>query len=194
MGTDAVLRLALKPYQHHLGGVDVPGVAKELLYQLAAAFSYTHAAQGAVAGMGVGSQHHLAAAGNFLAHILVDDCLICRNIDTTVLLCCRKAEHVVVFVDRTAYRAKGVVAVGHGVGDGEFLQTAGTGCLNDADIGNVMGSHGIEEDAHFLALSTVFVVAPEDAVSDGVFAGFVGCDGSLSGDGLAVEQINTVIN
>ena len=39
-----------------------------------------------------------------------------------------------------------------------------------------MGSHGIEEDAHFLALSTVFVVAPEDAVSDGVFAGFVGCD------------------
>ena len=44
MRANAVLGLAFQPHQHHLGGVDVPGVLQELFYQLAAAFAHAHVA------------------------------------------------------------------------------------------------------------------------------------------------------
>ena len=45
VGADALAGLAFEPYEHNLGGVDVPGVAEQLLDELAAAFAYAHVAQ-----------------------------------------------------------------------------------------------------------------------------------------------------
>ena len=38
----ALAGLAFEPYKNYLRGVDVPGVAKQLLNKLAATFTYTH--------------------------------------------------------------------------------------------------------------------------------------------------------
>ena len=45
-----------------------------------------------------------------------------------------------------AERPKTVVAVGEGVGDGEFLHPGGPGLLDDAHIGDVVGHHGVKAD------------------------------------------------
>ena len=47
--THTLLGLALEPYEHHLGCVDVPGVAQQLLHQFAAAFAHAHVAERSIA-------------------------------------------------------------------------------------------------------------------------------------------------
>ena len=37
---------------------------------------------------------------------------------------------MVILIDSTAYRAKGIMAVGQHIGQGEFFQAAGSGCLH----------------------------------------------------------------
>ena len=182
--------------QDDLGGVDVPGVLQKLLHQFAAAFADTHVAQGAVAGVGVGAQDHVAAGREGFAGILMDNRLVRRDIDTAVLLCGGEAEHVVVLIDGAAHRAQGVVAVGHGIRNREFLETAGARRLDDAHIRDVVGNHRIKTDTHFLALGAVDVVGTEDSVGDGVFAGLVrrrqAC--RVGNDRLPVQEIHTVRN
>ena len=46
-----------------------------------------------------------------------------RYIDTAVLLCSSKTEHVVILIDRAANSAKGVVAVSKNVRDRELLKS-----------------------------------------------------------------------
>ncbi len=192
----AVARLALQPHENDLGSVDVPGVLEELLHQLATAFADTHVAQGAVTGVGVGTQDHVAAGREGLTGILVDNRLVRRNIDTAVLLRGGEAEHVVVLVDGTAHRAQGVVAVGHGIRNREFLETAGARRLDDTHIRDVVGDHRIETDTHFLALGAIDVMGTEDSVGDGVFAGLVrrrqAC--RVGNDRLPVQEVHTVRN
>ena len=192
----AMARLAFQPHEDDLGGVDVPGVAEELLHELAAAFAHAHVTQRAVARVGVGAQDHVAAGGEGLAGILVDNGLIGRNIDTAVLLRGGEAEHVVVLVDGTAHRAQGVVAVGHRVRERELVETAGARRLDNAHVGDVVGNHRIETDAHFLALAAVDVMGTENSVGDGVFAGLVRSRlaSRVGNDRLSVQEIHTVRN
>ena len=51
MGTYALTGLALEPYEHYLGSLDVPCIIEQLLNKLATAFAYTHVAERAVTGV-----------------------------------------------------------------------------------------------------------------------------------------------
>ena len=135
---DTLLRLAFEPNQHNLRSVDVPSVVEELLHKLTATFAHTHAAERAVAGVAVGTEDHAATAGESLADILMNNRLVGRNIDTTVLLGGGESEDMVVLVDGTADSAQRVVAVGHRVRDRELVKSAGAGCLDNSDISDVV--------------------------------------------------------
>ena len=189
MRTDTAARLAFQPNQHHLGSIDVPRILEELFHQFAAAFANAHVTQGAVTGVGVGAQDHVAACG-----VLMDNRLVGRNIDATILFGGGKAEHVVVLVDGTAHCAQGIVAVGHGIRKRELFQSAGAGRLNDTDVGDVVGNHGIETDAKFLAFGAVHIMRTKNLIGDGILAGFVRSHIRLLCDGLSVQQINTMRN
>ncbi len=86
MRADALLRLAFEPNQNNLRGVDVPSVVEELLDKLTATFSDTHAAERAVAGVAVRTEDHATATSESLTDILMNNCLIGRNVDSTILL------------------------------------------------------------------------------------------------------------
>ena len=73
--------------------------------------------------MAVRSEDHLSAACQHLPGILVDNCLMRRNIDAAVLLRAGQSEHVVILIDRSTYRTKTVVAVGQHIGHGELLKS-----------------------------------------------------------------------
>ena len=126
----------------------------------------------------------------------MDNGLVGGHVDTAVLLGCRETEHMVILVDGTAYRTQGVMAVGHRVGDGEFIQAGGTGCLNDADVCDVVAHHGIELDAHFVTLAAVYIVAAKNSVSNGVFSCLCGRGQVLRicGKLFAIKQINAFVN
>ena len=109
----------------------------------------------------------------------MDNGNVSGNVDTAILLRCRKAEDVVVFVDCATYSAQRVVAVGHRVREGEFLQTAGARRLYDTDVSDVVGHHCIELNAHFITLTSIYIVCTQDVVSDGVFPCFIGCGKTL---------------
>ena len=185
-----------EPDQHHLGRVDVPGVPEQLLHQLAAAFTHAHVTQRAIARVGVGAEDHIAAGGEGLAGILMDNSLVGRHIDTAIFLRGGKAEHVVVLVDRTADGAQGIVAVGHCVRQRELLEAAGAGRLDDAHVSDVMGDHRIKTDAHFLALAAVDVMGAENSIGDRVFTGLVRRRQScrVGDDRLSVQEIHTMRN
>ena len=103
---------------------------------------------------------------------------------------------MVIFIDGASHCAQRVVAVGHCVRQREFLQTRGAGCLYDAHISDVVAHHGIETDAHLVALGAVYVVAPQNGIGDCVFACLlrrrksrgVGCYR------IAVKQIHAFVN
>ena len=166
-----------------LGVCDVIGVAQQLLDELAAALADGHGAQGAVAGVGVAAEDHLAAAGELLAHELVDDGHVGRDVDAAVLLGGGQAKEVVVVVDGAADRAQGVVAAGQGIGEGELLHAAGACRLHDADVGDVVAGHGVEADLEVVHGGSGVVVL-EDAVGDGAAS----CLGLVGG--LAAQLLN----
>ena len=132
---------------------DVVGVTQQLLCQLAAALAHGHGAQGAVAGVRVGAQNHLAAAGEVLTHKGVDDGDVRRDEDTAVLLGRGKAKDVVVLVDGAAHSTQRVVAVGEHVGQRELLHARGARRLDDADKGDVVARHGIEANLKCLGVA-----------------------------------------
>ena len=195
MRADAVTGLAGEVDQDHFRSVHVVGIFKELLYQLRAAFAHTHAADSAVAGVAVGAQDHLAAAGHFFPGVLVNDGLVGGDVDAAVLLCGGKAEDVVVLVDGAAYGAEGVMTVGHGVGNGEAGQAAGPGGLDDTHIGDVVGHQGIEFDPHFLGVRGSGV-GTHDLIGNGGFPGCVGSGKIRTGRGgnqrFTVKKVDAV--
>ena len=122
----------------------------------------------------------------------MDNSLVGGNIDAAVLLGSRQTEGVVILVDGAADGAQRVVAVGHGIGDGELLQAGGLCGLDDTHKGNIMGDQSVELDLHLLGILAL-VVGTQDGVGDGFLAGFVGSSNVLSLIGvndLTVYQIS----
>ena len=154
----------------HAGAGHIVGAAQQLLCQLTAALTDGHSAQRTIAGVGVRTQDHLAAAREPLAHVLVDDRQMGRHEDAAVFFGCGQAEPVVVLVDGAAYGAQAVVAVGEHVRDGELFQARCAGRLDDAHKGDVMAGHGVELDLQVLVIAAG-VVCRQDAVGHGALGG-----------------------
>ena len=152
---------------------NVVGVAQQLFGQLAAALAHGHGAQGAVAGVRVGTQDHLAATGEVLAHKGVDDGDVRRDEDAAVLLGRGKAKDVVVLVDGAAHGAQRVMAVGEHVRQRELLHARGARRLDDADKGDVVARHGIEANLERLGISGR-IVCLKDRIRDGATLGILG--------------------
>ncbi len=145
--------------EHDLRVRDVVGVVQKLFDQFRAAFADAHRAEAAVAGMAVGAEDHLAAAGKHFAGVLMNDGLMRGHEDAAVFLRGGKAEDVVVLVDRAADGAEAVVAVGQRVREREFLHAAGAGGLDDADVSDVMGDHRVEFNMKTLVVLPIIVTA-----------------------------------
>ena len=152
---------------------DVIGVAQQLLGQLAAALAHGHGAQGAVAGVRVRTQNHLATTGEVLAHKGVDDRDVRRDEDAAVLLGRREAKDVIVLVDGAAHSAQRVMAVGKHVGQRELLHARGTRSLDDADEGDVVARHGVEANLERLGVAGR-IVCLKDRIRDGATLGILG--------------------
>ena len=128
----------------HLGPLDIVGMAQELLHQFRTSFPDGHGAEGPVPGVAVGPQDHLPAAGHPFPHVFMDDGHMGRYIKAPEPLHRRQAEDMVVLVDGAPYGGQAVVAVGQDVGNGEMVQAAGNGRLDDPHIGDVMAGKSIE--------------------------------------------------
>ena len=126
----------------------------------------------------------------------MDNSLIGRHIDATVLLGGGKAEHVVVLIDSATYRAKGVVAVGHRIRDRELVKAACPGSLDDTDIRDVVGCHSVESDAQFRSFGCLCVVGPENLVSDCFLASlvFAGQSFGILDNRLSVKEIHSMLD
>ena len=120
--------------------------------------------------MGVGAEDHLAAAGQPLPGVLVDDGLVGRDVDSAVFLRRREAEGVVILVDGAAHGAQAIVAVGHGVWNGELLKAGGLGGLDDAHEGDVVGDESVKLQPELLRVGAL-VVGAEDGIGDGLLPG-----------------------
>ena len=178
---------------------DIVGVAQKLLCQLATALAHGHGAQSAVAGVRVGAQDHLAAAGEVLTHKGMDDRDMGRNEDAAVLFGSREAKDVVVLVDGATHGTQRVMAVGKHVGQRELLHARGTRRLDDADKGDVVARHGIEANLERLGVAGR-IVCLKDRIRDGAALGILGClrNAALSGLGrrhnlAAAAQVDAVL-
>ena len=56
--------------------------------------------------MAVRTENHTAATCKSLAYILVNDCLVRRNIDSAIFLGRGKTEDMVILIDGTTYSTK----------------------------------------------------------------------------------------
>ena len=155
-----------------LGIGDVVGLLQQLPGQLGTALADGHGAVGAVAGVGVGAQDHLAGGGVPLSHVGVDDALVGGDELTAVLLGGGQTEDVVVLIDGAAHGAQGVVAVGEHIGERELLHTGGPGSLDDANIGDVMGGHGVKLDGEAVH-GAAGVVGLQNGIGHGALLGFL---------------------
>ena len=170
---DAGARGAREVDGDNAGIGNIVGVTQQLLCQLAAALAHGHGAQGAVAGVRVGTQDHLAATGEVLTHKGVDDGDVRRDENAAVLLGRGKAKDVVVLVDGAAHGAQRVMAVGEHVRQRELLHARGARRLDDADKGDVVARHGVEANLERLGVAGR-IVCLEDRIRDGAALGILG--------------------
>ena len=189
--TDALLGRAGQITQHDFRGLDVVGVLQKLLDELRTAFADAHRAERAVTRVAVRAEDHVAAGGKLLTRVGMDDALVCRNVDAAVLLCRGETEDVVVLVDRAADGAKAVVAVGHGVRDREFLQSACARRLDDADVRDVVRDQRVKLDVHDAAFIG-YAVRFHDLIGDRPFAALRLVDAFRCGNGRAVLPLHAL--
>ena len=149
----APFQAAFEVNRHDLGHVYVVSLSEQLLDEFGAALTHRHGADGAVTGVGIGPQDHGAAERALFAHVLMYDRDVRRHVRPAVFFGRGKAEHVIVFVDGAAHRAQGIVAVGHGVRQREFLQPAGLRRLYDADVSDVVRGDLVEFYLQFPVVS-----------------------------------------
>ena len=135
---DAGARGAREVDGNDAGIGDIVGVAQQLLCQLATALAHGHGTQGAVAGVRVGTQDHLAAAGEVLTHKGMDDRDVRRDKDAAVLFGSREAKDVVVLVDGATHGTQRVMAVGKHVGQRETFHTGRFSGLYNTNKGNIV--------------------------------------------------------
>ena len=170
---DAGARGAREVDGNDAGIGDIVGVAQQLLCQLATALAHGHGAQSAIAGVRVGTQDHLAAAGKVLTHKGMDDRDMGRNEDAAVLFGSREAKDVVVLVDGAAHGTQRVMAVGKHVRQRELLHARGARRLDDADKGDVVARHGVEANLERLGVAGR-VVCLKDRIRDGAALSILG--------------------
>ena len=144
MRADAALGSAGQIDKHDFGVGNVPSVFQKLLGQFRAAFPDGHRAQRAVAGVGIRTKNHFAAARQLLPRIGMDDALVGGDIDTAVFFRGGEAEDVIVLVDCAADGAEAVMAVGQSIGHREFLHSGGASLLDDADVGDIVAHQGVK--------------------------------------------------
>ena len=150
MGANTLFGCIFKVNQCNLWGINVPCVAKELLNKLRSAFANAHCTHCSVTGVAVRAKEHISAFCHHFTGILMDNSLVCRNIDSAVFFCCGKAENMVILIDCSTDSAKAVVAVGQCIRNGELPESACSCGLNDSDIGDVVGDERIKTNLHFL--------------------------------------------
>ena len=154
----AMGHLACEPDENDLRLCNIICVLQQLFDKLGAALANAHRADRAIAGVAVGAQDHFAAAGHHLARVLMNDGLIGGHVIAAIFDGRGEAEDVVVLVDRSADSAEAVVAVGQNIGNRKTRQAAGSGCLDDADVGDIVGDQAVEGDVE-LAVCCAFIVA-----------------------------------
>ena len=120
----------------------------------------------------------------------MDDALIGGHIDAAVFFSGGEAKGVIVLVDRAADGAKAVMAVGHGVGNGEFDEARSARGLDDADVGDIVRSERVEADAHGAA-AIARVVGAQNLVGNGVFSR--GAEVAGKGKNLPVFQCDRLV-
>ncbi len=76
----------------------------------------------------------------------MDNRLMRRHINTAVLLCAAKTKHMVVFINRTAYRAQRIVAVCENIRHRKPFKPRSPGSLDNSHKSNIMGSQLVELD------------------------------------------------
>ena len=102
--------------------INIIGLGKELFYQFSTAFTHSHGAKCTITCMAVRTKDHFATTCKHFSCILMNNSLMRRYIYTAVFLGTGKSKHVIIFVDCSAYRTKGVVAVGQYIWNREFLK------------------------------------------------------------------------
>ena len=108
--------------RHNPRHMDIVSLVKQLLYQLRSTLAHGHGTESTVTGMAVRTKDHLAAAGQHLSGILMDNGLMRRYIYAAVFLGTGETKHMVIFIDGAAYGTKRIVTVGQHVGHRKFLQ------------------------------------------------------------------------
>ena len=131
---------------HHAGASDIISLSQQLFHQLRASLSHRHSSKGTIAGMAVRSQNHLSAACEHLPGKLMDHSLVGRYIDAAVFFCTGKPKHMIIFIDRTAYRTQGVMTVRQHIGNRKTIHSGSPGCLDDSHKGNIMRSQFVKLD------------------------------------------------
>ena len=121
--TNAFHRLAVQINTDHSRHLDIISLVQKLFDKLRTALAHRHRSERTVTGMAVGTEDHLSSACKHLSCILMDDCLMRRNIYAAVFLCASQSKHMVIFIDRTAARTKRVVTVCQHIRDRELLKT-----------------------------------------------------------------------
>ena len=150
---DAGVRLAVQIDADDSGISNIIGVAQQLLDQLAAALANRHCTKRTIAGVRVRAQNHLTAAGHRLAHVLVDDGHVRRNVDAAVLAGGRQTKHVVILIDGAADGTQAVMAVRQHVGNRKFLHAGRASRLDNADERDVVGGQRIKFDLQLLHIA-----------------------------------------
>ena len=121
----------------------------------------------------------------------MDHALIGGYVNAAVFFRSGKTEYMIIFVDGAAHGTQGVVAVGQGIGNRKFLHAGCPGLLDDADIGDVVGHHGVETDLQPLRISGD-IMGLQNFICHCVFAGFFRTQRRLvAGD--AVYQKDAVV-
>ena len=98
---------------------------------------------------------------------------------------------MVIFVDRSANRAKRIVAVGHRIGNGELAKTACSCCLYNANVGYIVRNESVKFYAKLAVVRVSYIVRIKNGICNSVFSCFGRSERSTFGK-LAINEIYTV--
>ena len=103
--------------------INIIGLGKKLFNKFSTTLTHCHGAKCTITSMTVGTKDHLTATGKHFTCELMDDCLMRWYINSTVFLGTGKSKHMIIFVDRSTYCTKRIVAVGQYIWNREFLKS-----------------------------------------------------------------------
>ena len=107
----AFYRGAFQINSYNTWHIDIIGLVQKLFYKFRTTFTHCHSSKRTITGMGIRAKNHSAAACQHFSGELVNNCLMRWYIHTAISLGTGKSEHMIVFVDGSAYCTQRVVAV-----------------------------------------------------------------------------------